>query len=162
MEFLDKTAGFLSQVLAWIGGVVLVGMVLLTSANIFLRLVYVPLPGTVELMGLFGAIITGFSLAYTQIRKSHIAVDLLVIRFSAKTQLIVNSINWFIGTSFFGIAGWYLFKWAMLICETGEVTETLRIIYYPFIYAVALSCFILALVLFIDLLKLLTRKMEIN
>ena len=43
---------------------------------------------------------------------------------------------------------------------TGEVTETLRIIYYPFTYAVALGCFVLALVMLTDLLKSLIPKKE--
>jgi len=34
---------------------------------------------------------------------------------------------------------------------SGEVTETLRIIYYPFTYGVALGCFLLSLVLLVEL-----------
>ena len=34
------------------------------------------------------------------------------------------------------------------------MTETLRIVYYPFTYGVGFGCFLLALVLLIDFLKL--------
>jgi hypothetical protein len=37
--------------------------------------------------------------------------------------------------------------------ETGEVTETLQIIYYPFTYAVALGCLIMAFTFLVDFLK---------
>ena len=56
---------------------------------------------------------------------------------------------------FFGIAGWQVAKWGTILWKTGEVTETLRIIFYPFTYGVALGCLILTLVLLVDLLKVL-------
>ena len=153
MEFLDKISRLLSQVFLWIAGVFLVVMILLTCSNIFLRLVWAPVKGTFELMGYFGAIVTAFALGYTQLKKGHIAVDVLVNRFSKRTRRILNSINYFICIIFFAIAGWQIAKWATTLLRTGEVTETLRIVYYPFTYGVALGCFIICLVLLIDLLK---------
>ena len=96
MELLDKVGQFLNHVLIWMAGVFLTSMILLTCSNIFLRLVWVPVKGTFELMGFFGAIIAAFSLGYTQIKKGHIAVDILIIRFSEKTQRRLNGINYFI------------------------------------------------------------------
>ena len=99
MEFLQKISDTLNQALAWIAGSFLLAMILLTCANIFLRRVWTPLLGTFELMGYFGAIVTAFALGYTQIKKGHIAVDVLVLRFSEKTQafLKVSTISsvWF-------------------------------------------------------------------
>jgi TRAP-type C4-dicarboxylate transport system permease small subunit len=153
MEQLDKISRFLNEVLTWIAGFFLVTMVLLTCANIFLRLVWTPIRGTFELMGFFSAIVTAFALGYTQIYKGHIGIDLLVDRFSAMTQRILTGTSYFICMVFFAIAGWQIARWANVLRKTGEVTETLRIIFYPFIYAVALGCIILALVLLVDLLK---------
>jgi len=153
MELLDRISRVLSQVLVWTAGVFLVAMILLTCANIFLRLVWMPVKGTYELMGFFGAIVTAFALGYTQIKRGHIGIDLVVNRFSAKAQRLLNGTNYFICTIFFVIAGWQMAKWATTLWKTGEVTETLRIIFYPFTYGVALGCIILALVLLVDLLR---------
>jgi TRAP-type C4-dicarboxylate transport system permease small subunit len=79
----------------------------------------------------------------------------LVNRFSAKAQRILNGANYFICMIFFAIAGWQIAKWATTLWKTGEVTETLRIIFYPFTYGVALGCLTLTLVLLVDLLKVL-------
>jgi len=155
MELLDKISRVLTEILIWIAGIFLVAMILLTCGNIFLRLVWTPVKGTFELMGFFGAIVTAFALAYTQIKRGHIGIDILVNRFSTKTQRILNSINYFICMVFFGIAGWQVAKWGTILWKTGEVTETLRIIFYPFTYGVALGCLILTLVLLVDLLKVL-------
>jgi TRAP-type C4-dicarboxylate transport system permease small subunit len=155
MEFLDKASRFLNHVLMWIAGVFLVAMILLTCANIFLRIVWLPVKGTFELMGFFGAIATAFALGYTQIKRGHIGIDIVVTQFSATAQRILNGINYLICMVFFSIAGCQIAKWATTLWKTGEVTETLRIIFYPFTYGVALGCFVLALVLLVDLLRVL-------
>jgi TRAP-type C4-dicarboxylate transport system permease small subunit len=157
MELLDKISRFLNQMLIWVAGIFLVGMISLTCANIFLRLVWVPVKGVIELMGFFGAIITAFALGYTQIKKGHISVDVLVNRFSEKTKSILNATNYFICMIFFAVAGWQMVVWASTLRRTGELTETLRMVYYPFTYAVAFGCLVLALVLMVDLLKLIIK-----
>lgn len=158
MNILEKISRVLSVIFLWIAGAFMVAMILMTCANILSRLIWVPIKGTFELMGFFGASATAFALGYTQIEKAHISVDILVNRFSEKTQSILNGINYLISMMFFGIAGWQIARWAETIRETGEVTETLRIIYYPFTYAVALGCSLMALILLIDLLKIFSAK----
>ena len=160
MVFLDKVTQVLNQVLIWIGGFFLGIMIFLTCANIFLRLVWTPIIGTFELMGYFGAIITAFALGYAQIKRTHIAVDILVIRFSKKTQRILNSVNYFICMVFFAIVSWQVAKYATTLYRTGEITETLRVIYYPFTYGVALGCALLSLVFLTDLLKSFLEEKE--
>jgi TRAP-type C4-dicarboxylate transport system permease small subunit len=138
----------------------MIGMILLTCANIFLRLVWAPIRGTFELMGYLGATVTAFALGYTQIRRGHIAVDLLVQRFSKSTRRILNSLNHFTCMIFFGLAAWQITRYATTLRETGEVTETLRIIYYPFTYGVALGCAILSLVFLADFFKSIFQQSE--
>jgi TRAP-type C4-dicarboxylate transport system permease small subunit len=152
---MDKINGLLNRVLTFIGGVFLVVMILLTCGNILFRIVWVPVPGTYELMGLFGAIVTAFALGQTQIRGGHVSVDVLINTFSAKTKKAVRVAGNLICMVFFIIVTWQLVVKAITLWKTGELTETLNIIYYPFIYAVALGCAVLTLVCFGDLLRVL-------
>jgi TRAP-type C4-dicarboxylate transport system permease small subunit len=154
MEFLEKINRLLNLVFIWIAGICMAAMILVTCANIIGRIIWVPIKGTFELMGFFGAIVTAFALGYTQIKKGHTSVDILVNRFSRRTQKIVNGINFVTCMAFFAIAGRQISKYAATLWKTGEVTETLRIIYYPFTYGVALGCFLLALVILVEFLKL--------
>lgn len=153
MTALEKISQFLNQVFLWVAGCFLVAMIAITCANIILRFVWMPVRGTFELMGYFGAIVTALALGYTQIKKGHISVDIMVLGFSKKTQRILSAFNSFICMAFFGTAGWMIAKHAATLYRTGEVTETLQIIYYPFTYGVSLGCFLLALVLLTDFLK---------
>ncbi len=153
MVVLEKISKLLNQVLLWIAGFFLIAMIAITGANIIVRLFWLPLRGTFELMGYFGAVVTAFALAYAQSKGSHIAVDIVVLRFSKKTQKILHAVNYLICMFFFGLVTWQVFKYATTLRQTGEVTETLEIIYYPFTYAVALGCFVLAFTFFVSFLK---------
>jgi TRAP-type C4-dicarboxylate transport system permease small subunit len=158
MGLLEKISRSLSNMLLWVAGAFLIAMILMTCANIITRLLGTPIKGTFELMGYFGAVATAFALGHTQIRKAHISVDILVNRFSPRTRRMLNGINHVICFLFFGTAGWQVARWAATLRETGEVTETLRIIYYPFTYGVAVGCFLIALVLLVDFLKVLSAR----
>lgn len=160
MNFLDRINQTLNQALMWIAGLLLAGMVLLTCANIFLRIIWIPVRGTFELVGYSGAVLTAFALGYAQTRRGHIAVDVLVLRFSQKTQRILDIINHCICMIFFALVAWQISRYATTLWRTGELTETLQIVYYPFTYAVALGCATLSLVFLTDFLQSLIRKKE--
>jgi TRAP-type C4-dicarboxylate transport system permease small subunit len=154
MRLLDKIGLNVNRALIFIGGVFLVGMILLTCGNIFFRLVWVPISGTFELMGYSGAIVAAFALGYTQIKRGHIAVDVLTNTFSPKIKTMLSLINTFVCLVFFSVAAWQIAKLGANLQRTGEVTETLRIVYYPFVYGVGLGCSALSLVLLIDMIKI--------
>jgi TRAP-type C4-dicarboxylate transport system permease small subunit len=157
---LDKVNQALNQALIWLAGCFLVAMIVLTCANIFCRLVWVPIRGTFELMGYGGAIVTAFALGYTQSRGAHVAVDIVVLRFSKKTQRILKGVNAIICTVFFAVVAWQIAKYGTILWKAGEVTETLHIVYYPFTYGVALGCAVLSLVFLIDFLKCVAERTE--
>jgi len=160
MEILDRISLTLNRILIFMGGIFLAGMVVLTCSNIFCRMVWIPVKGTFELMGYAGAVITAFALGYTQIKKGHIAVDILVKCFSEKVQKIIGCINSGICLIFFSLAGWQIVKIGTNLLKTGETTETLRIVYYPFTFAVALGCFALALAMLVEFLKYFANKKD--
>ena len=139
--------------LTFLGGVFLVGMIVLTCANILSRLLWVPIIGTFEMMGFFGAIVTAFALGYTQIKRGHIAVDVLVNTFSDKVKKTLSIINNTICCLFFLVAAWQISIKANTLMNTGEVTETLQVIYYPFTYAVAFGCLVLSVTLMTEIIR---------
>ncbi|MCJ7686703.1 MAG: TRAP transporter small permease [Desulfobacteraceae bacterium] len=160
MVILDKISHYSNRVLMVIAGLFLMGMIFLTCSNIFLRVVWKPVSGTFELMGYFGAVLTAFALGYTQIKKGHISVDIVVLGFSQKTQDVLNAINNLICMAFFALAAWQIIRYGTTLWRTGEVTETLRIVYYPFTYGVALGCAVLSLIFLTEFLKVLMSKKE--
>ncbi|MGD9329884.1 MAG: TRAP transporter small permease [Desulfobacterales bacterium] len=153
MSGLERLTHWLNRLLVFVGGVFLVGMIVLTCANIASRAVWAPIRGTFELMGYFGAVVTAAALAYTQLHRGHIAVNVLIQRFSRQTQRRLNGFNNVVCALFFSILSWQIALKAHGFMKTGEVSETLRVIFYPFTYLVAAGCGVLALVFLRDLLK---------
>jgi TRAP-type C4-dicarboxylate transport system permease small subunit len=160
MDRLMRINKFLNKLLTLTGGVVLLCMIILTCANIFIRQFTNPIPGTFELMGYAGAVVAAFALGYTQFTNGHIAVDILVNIYPKPLKRMALILNHAVCCTFFFITGWYMVQKALILKNTGELSETLRIIYYPFILAVALGFFILALALFTDLLKAVLIRQE--
>lgn len=159
MDHLMRINKFLNKLLTLTGGVFLLGMILLTCANIFIRQFLNPIPGAFELMGYAGAVVAAFALGYTQFTNGHISVDILVNTYPGPVKRMVSILNHGVCCAFFVITGWFMIQKALTLKHTGELSETLRIIYYPFVLAVAFGLFILALALFTDLLKaILIRK----
>ena len=155
---LERATLVISRILLWVAGLMLAAMILLTCANIFLRTIWFPVRGTFELMGYGGAVVTAFALAYTQIHRGHIAVDILVLGFSKRVRRVLNAVNRLILMAFFAVVTWQMAKYAKTLLKSGELTETLQIVYYPFTYAVALGCLVLALVFLTDFFRSLFHR----
>ena len=158
IAFLDKLSGKVADGLTLLAGVFLVAMMILACANMILRAVWAPVQGTFELMGFMGAVVAAFSLAFAQRKKAHIAVGILLARFPAPFRRLADAATSFLSCGFFLLCGMETYKWASFLVETGELSETLQIVYHPFVFAAAAGCFALAFVLLVDTLKVLTAE----
>jgi len=138
----------------FVGSVAVLLLMSLATVNVVARFFFnAPYRGAYELVGFFGAIVIAFALGYTQKRKDHIVVDILTEKFPKGVNKILDGVNYFITTIFFAIVSWQVFVWGMKISKSGEVSETLKIIFHPFVYSVAVGFAIFSLTLIIDFLK---------
>jgi TRAP-type C4-dicarboxylate transport system permease small subunit len=154
MGALDKLAETVEVILQVAGRAFLVAMMVLACANIFLRLLGHPISGHFELLGFFGACLFALNLGLTERQRGHISVDLLFNRFPARWQTVLETVGSVASMLFFGVVSWQLFVWADIIAGANEVSETLRIPFYPFMYVVAVGCLFLAFVLLLNVLGL--------
>lgn len=158
MDFLEKIHNLLDKAFLVLGGVAALALMVMATGNVCLRVFGMPYRGAYELAAFLGAVVTAFALGYTQKKKSHIVVDILTETFSNRVKRILDAISYLIGMSFFAIISWVIVKWGIRIAGSGEVSETLKIAYYPFIYSVALGFGFLCLTLFLDFLHTVMGK----
>jgi TRAP-type C4-dicarboxylate transport system permease small subunit len=159
MKFLEWLSAFLNKILLVLGGIAVLALMTLATANVVLRIFYAPIRGTYELVSFLGALVIAFALGYTQKRKDNIIVDILTERFPVKLARVVDTFAYLVMTIFFAIVSWQVYVWGMKIWRTGELSETLKVIYHPFILAVGFGFGVLALTTLTDFLnKILTRK----
>ena len=157
--FLKRIEG-LTRFLYVVGGVSLLFIMFLTISDVVLRFMKRPIVGTYELVCFGGALVIGFSLPYVSWRKGHIYVDFLIKSFSRRIKNGFNYVTRSLGIVLFILAGWNLIKYALDIKKSGEVSPTLELPYYPFIFAVGICCFVECLSLVGDIWKIWREKNE--
>ncbi len=162
MNALEKINVLLNKILMVVGSIAVLLLMSIATVNAFLRLPFIKWTwrGAYETVGFLGAIVIAFALGYTQKRKDHIVVDILTERFSKRVNRVLDGINYLITTVFFAIVSWQIFVWGLKVAKSGEVSETLKIVFHPFIYCVAFGFAVFSLTLIIDFLKNFTAKEE--
>jgi TRAP-type C4-dicarboxylate transport system permease small subunit len=160
IRFLERIDKVLRKALVAVAALLLLAMLGLTVANIIMRKFGTPISGTFELTGLFGAIVAAGVLGYTQRRKENIAVDILFNYFPKTLKRIIRIFSDLVCAAFSILAAWEIAKIGIKQLTTGEVTETLRIIPYPFVFVTAAGFAALGFVFFIDMIANILSKGE--
>jgi TRAP-type C4-dicarboxylate transport system permease small subunit len=151
MATLDKIDNLLCRILLVLSGAAVFALMLLATGNVVLRIFHVPFRGTYEIVSFLGAIGVAFALASTQRRRGHIVVDILSSRYPRPVKRFVDALSSAISSVFFGIVAWQVLVWGARIMASGEVSETLKVIYHPFVFGVAAGFGLLTLTCLLDI-----------
>ncbi len=155
---MDKFLKILNSLQVFIGGCLLVLMIFLTCTNILLRQFDLPVRGTFEMMGFLGAVIFALSLGYSHTKKEHLYVSIFFDKFPEKVKKTAQIFNSLVCIGFFSMLSWQLCKKAIILKNVNEVSETLRIPYYPFILVFSFGVAALVLVFIYELLRSFNKK----
>jgi len=150
---LERFSELLRRGLMIAGGVSLLALTLLATMNVALRIFHVPVGGTYEVVSFLGAIVTAGALGYTQKRKDHIVVDILSDKFPAKVKRALDRVSYALILVFFSVVSWQTFVYGKRLLRTGELSETLKVAYYPFVFLVGIGFAVLALTILLDLVE---------
>lgn len=138
----------MTQVLLVIGAAVLAMMMFLTAADVVLRYLFNrPISGALELVEYLMAILIPFSLAYCAWHRSHVAVELVMGRFSKRVQAAVNSLTTLLAVGFALLIVWQNLLYVGEYFRSQMTSSVLLIPSYPFIAPVAIGFFLFALIL---------------
>jgi TRAP-type C4-dicarboxylate transport system permease small subunit len=151
MIVFSNIAKGLAERLYWIAGVAIVAMMLITCADVVLRYFRMPIPGTYELVCFLGAAAVAFAMAHTSVEQGHVAVSLIVRYFPRKVQGFIDALTSILGLVFFALLAWHSVQYANDLRVTGEVSLTLELPFYPFVYGVGFSAASVCLILITDL-----------
>jgi len=153
MEKFQKYVSKLSRFLAIIAGVTLVFVMLLTVLDVILRYFGYPITGVYDLVALGGAIIIGFSMPLAAEKRIHVYMEMAFQGHSRTVKQILNLLTRLIvfGISF--VVAWNLIRLGIDFRRTGEVSLTIRIIYYPIAIGLGACFFIQMLVLVVQIFQ---------
>jgi len=151
---LKKFSHTLSKWFSWVAGVALVGMLALTIADIIgVKFFNAPVPGAIEIVGFLGIVVTAFSIALTQTLRGHIQVEFFVIKLPERLQAAISVIVSILAIGLFVVLSWQSFRYGYVLQSTGEVSMTQRIPFYPFVYAIAVSCIPVCLLFLVEIVQ---------
>ncbi|RPJ63271.1 MAG: TRAP transporter small permease, partial [Dehalococcoidia bacterium] len=148
-----------SKCLNLVAGFALTLMVIIVVADICGNKFFkTPVPGGIELVSLLSVIAISFAIAQTQLEHGHIEVEMLVTKFPQKVQKVISVIVYLFCITLFIILAVRSFKYGISLQRSGEVTMTMGLPFYPFVWAMGLSAIVVTLVLIMQLFQKLREK----
>ncbi len=148
---IEKAAMRLATIMYWIAGTAITLMMLLTCADVLLRYLRRPIPGAFELVCFLGAVAASFAIAHTSVQKGHVAVSLVVRLLPPRLQSLVGVITTSFGLILFGVLSWQSILFANDLRAAKEVSMTIEVPFYPFVYGISFAAAAACLVLLVEL-----------
>ncbi len=160
-SFFEKAVVGFSSVFNMVASVSLVGMMLLTCLDVFMRYFFSsPLTGTYDIVSLLGAILAAFAMPYTMLKRGHVAVEILVQSLSRGKQLTIETFTHLLGISLFLVMVWQALLLSADMKAVGEVTPTLLLPFYPILDCMAVCFLGLCLAILVDLIHIWTKRVN--
>jgi len=166
MNPLEKVVKRIVRLMYYLAGAAIVGMMLLTCVDVALRLAvtlyakygwqvlapFQPIPGTYEMVCFLGSSAAAFAMAHTTVESGHVAVSIFVRLLSERIQAVFQMVTSSLGFILFALISWRSVLYALQLRQSGEVSMTLELPYYPFVYGVAFASFAVCLVLILTVI----------
>ena len=155
-RFLDAVDRRLETLSTWLNrgaGGALVAMMVLVNVNVFLRPLGKPIWGTFEIVGFLGTIVISFSLIQTTFSRGHMAVEIVLSRLPRQARSILGLINRLVCLLMLALVAWQSVDYGMKVVASGQVSSTLKMPFYPFLYGIAFAFGVAAVVVLVDILK---------
>ena len=116
---LERVSELLRKLFMIVAGVSLLGVTLLATANVALRIFRVPVSGTYEVVSFLGAIVTAGALGYTQKRRHHIVVDILSEKYPPRLKRAVDRVSHVVMFFLFSIVSWQTMRYGRRLIRGG-------------------------------------------
>ena len=150
----ERIVHWLSERLNWVALGGIVAMMVLTTADVTGRYVFGrPITGAFDATGLIALIIVALALATTQIRRGHISVDFLVFKLRGRPRAVIVSMGNLISLGVFALIVWRSITYGVYWWHIGEVSQTVKIPFWPFACVIAIGAMQICLVLLVGLIK---------
>ena len=153
IRLLDRARALVTEGLAWAAAAMLGAMMLFSVADMVMRGFGVTEAGFYVVIGWLSAVAMALALGTVQRHKGHVAMELVVVKMGRRSRALTDASMALISLVLFAVVAFYVARYGRVLHETGSLSETLRIIVYPWVYVVGLGCAGLTLALLVDFLR---------
>lgn len=153
MERFWKGLQWLLESMKAVGSAFLIGMILLTCADVAGRFFGRPIFGSVELVAFMAAMSVAVALPYTHRARGHIAVEIVFRLLPERVQKIIQISTDFLALILISLVTWRMALYAKTMKASGEVSISLGLPIHLLIAVIAFCFLILTLVIIQDIVK---------
>ncbi len=141
--------------LMWVGQLVIFAMFPLITADVFMRYVFnAPISGVFEVVQLMNVIAMTMTVAYVQVVKRHVWVNIIFNRFPLRLQFSLEVVIYLLALAFFGMLTWRMGVWSLESWTIRESTQGLITFpMYPVKMLLTFGCGTMSLMLVIDIVR---------
>jgi len=132
--------------LAYLACASLMVMVLVTSAEVVLRLFRVSLTGAYDIVKIAAAITIAAALPYTTAIKGHVAIEYFFQKLGRRGRIVLDALMRLGGMALFGLLAWGCVDYGNSLRVKGEVSMTLQLPIFWVPYVLAVSCALVVLI----------------
>lgn len=158
---IERVFNRISEVTNAVGISILTIMMFVIVGEVIMRGVFNrPFTGTVEIVEFMMVVVVFGAIAYTAVKKGHISIDVVVSRFSPRTQAIIESIVTFVSLGLGVVISWHTVLRGISQWRAGQETVITQLPIHPFIWVAAFGFGLFSLVLMVKLVKSLNRALS--
>lgn len=142
----------LVMVLAALAALAVLAMMLITCADVIMRIFRSTFKGAYDLVKIAGALALAGALPYTTAIKGHVAIEYFFQKLNRPGRVVVDTLCRIVTVGLFGLLGWQCIQYGLSLKATGQVTATLQVPVFWVPWFLAASCFVVMLVILHNLL----------
>ena len=158
-EKFEQITRSLSKWFYWIAGIGMIGLLLVSVIDISgNKLFKFPLPGGIDIASYIAVVVVAFGIAEVQLSRGHIEVEMLEQRLPKLPRKVINVIVNILGMVLWTIVAWRSFLYGTDLWRAGEVSMTLEIPIYPFVYVFGICAIVTVLVILLQTIIIFKRS----
>ncbi len=112
-----------------------------------------PLPGAADVVGLLAVLVAAFPIASTELSGGHVRLDLGLVYLPKRMKAFFQGVGNALSVALFVLMIIAFTKYGINMQKTGEASMTVAVPFYPFVYAIVISCLLALFVLILELVR---------
>jgi TRAP-type C4-dicarboxylate transport system permease small subunit len=152
MNCFEQTLRKLVLLLAALAGLGLLTMMLVTCADIILRVFRISFTGAYDIVKIAAVMTIACGLPYTTAVKGHVAVEFFFHRLGRRGRVVADTLIRLVTMVLFSLFTWQFVHYGIGLRKSGEVSTTLQLPVFWVPHVMAFSCAVVVLVTLYHLL----------
>jgi TRAP-type C4-dicarboxylate transport system permease small subunit len=119
-----------------------------------------PIHGAIDIVMLSQVVVIAFTIAAAQIVGRHVRVELFVSRLTETSQAVIDSFIYLFQFILFALIVWRTYELGSSLATADEVSGTLFVPLYPFIFAIAVGCIPMCILFLLKFLNSVSKMVK--